>query len=469
MSHSDPQAERAVLASVLAEVATRAMVGDLKPEDFSQKPFIKTWESVLALYAQGKATDYLSVADQLRAMGWLTEVEAALGGPGGLQTLDETGRALYLSGASISQHVAIVKDRAMRRRLAAHAKRLEAFTYDLNVRPEVMASSAVQALLASEVSTHEEPPDIDIVELAEQWFAFMERVDSGVPLGLDNGFQLKTGVDVLDALFSFVNNLNVIGGRASMGKTALIAEIIWNWLTANIRGGIVGLEDGTKWLTRRHLSRSLGLPVASMGACRLHEHQMGHMQSWMERASALYRQNLRIHRAGGIDAPGLLSLVQRWIGDGLRWVVIDHGLRVNYGDDKRYDRKIGITLDQLATLGDRHKVAIIVNWHLNRDGEDEQRPKMRDYKESGYLDAAARAMLGLWEQKSRPGYLLVTGVKATEGKRDWTVAVERDAEHALVHSVGGYEVDFAAEAEAAKEAAAAEKAAKMGGKAKLFG
>ena len=117
-------------------------------------------------------------------------------------------------------------------------------------------------------------------------------------------------------------------------------------------------------------------------------------------------------------------------------------------------KAIAPILDQLATLGDRHKVAIIVNWHLNRDGEDEERPRMRDYKESGYLDAAARAMLGLWEQKSRPGYLLVTGVKATEGKRDWTVAIERDAEHALVHSLGGYEVDFAAEAQAAKALAA---------------
>lgn len=463
MSHADPQAERAILAAVLAEHATRALVGDLKPEDFSQQPYAKAWQAVLSLFAQGKATDYLTVADQLRAMGWLTELEAALGGPGGLQRIDTTGAALGLSHGAISQHVAIVKDRAMRRRLASHAKRVEALTYDLNVRPDVIASGAVQSLLATETSTQEEAPDVDIAELAEQWFTFMERVDSGAPMGLDNGFQLRTGVEVLDTLFSFVNNLNVIGGRASMGKTALVAEIIWNWLRSDIRGGIVGLEDGTKWLTRRHLSRSLGIPVSAVGACRLQDYQLGNMQAWMDKTSAMYRKNLRLHRAGGIDAPGLLSLVQRWIGDGLRWVVIDHGLRVNYGDDKRYDRKIGITLDQLATLGDRHKVAIIVNWHLNRDGEDEARPKMRDYKESGYLDAAARAMLGLWEQKTRPGFLLVTGVKATEGERDWTVAIERDREHALVHSTSGYKVDFEAEAREAKEAAEAAKQAKSGG------
>lgn len=460
MSHADVQAEKAVLGAVLAS-ATRAQVGDLRPEDFSEPAHQHIWEAVCGLFAQGASVDHLSLSESLKVRGRLVEV----GGPAYIMRLDvsEDGHHRFWSDTSVRQHVAILKDRAMRRALAAHGKRLEAASYDLNLRPDIIASSAVQALLASETRTQEEPPDIDIAELAEQWFDFMERVASGVPTGLDNGFQLRTGIEVLDTLFAFVNNLNVIGGRASMGKTALVAEIIWNWLRSDIRGGIVGLEDGTKWLTRRHLSRSLGLPVANIGACRLHEHQMGHLQDWMDRTSAMYRKSLKIHRAGGIDAPGLIALVQRWIGDGLRWIVIDHGLRVSYGEDKRYDRKIGITLDQLATLGDRHKVAIIVNWHLNRDGEDEVRPKMRDYKESGYLDAAARAMLGLWEQKARPGFLLATGVKATEGKRDWTVAIPRDAEHALVHSVGGYEVDFAGEAQAAKEAAATEKQARAGG------
>ena len=463
MSLHDAQAERAIIGAVLSG-ATRAQVGDLKAEDFTEAR-AHVWDAVLSLFAQGAEVTHLTLAEALKARGRLVEV----GGPSALMRADEV---LPKRGAllGLNAHVAIVRDRARRRRLEALGERIKGMAHDLNVTPDNIASGAVQALLATETAMQEEPPDIDIAELSEQWAAFMDRVDSGAPMGLDNGFQLRTGIEALDALFAFVNNLNVIGGRASMGKTALVAEIIWNWLKADVRGGIVGLEDGTKWLTRRHLSRSLGIPVGMVGACRLQDYQLGHMQSWMDNTSAMYRRNLKLHRAGGIDAPGLLSLVQRWIGEGLRWIVIDHGLRVNYGDDKRYDRKIGITLDQLATLGDRNKVAVIVNWHLNRDGEDEVRPKMRDYKESGYLDAAARAMLGLWEQKTRPGFLLVTGVKATEGKRDWTVAVQRDAEHALVHSQGGYEVDFAAEAQAAKEAADAAKGNRTNGaKSRLFG
>lgn len=469
MSHRDEQAEEAVIGAVLYG-ATRAQVFGLRAEDFTDKR-LWVWEAIETLFAAGRAVDTLTLNETLHRQGRLQDA----GGPGYVIRLEERGR-LTDDGAvqtrALADHVAIIRDRSMRRKLAAQAKRLEAMTHDLNLHPETIAGGAVQALLASDTKSAEDPPDIDIIELAEQWSAWAERADSGAPMGLDNGVHLKTGIEVIDEKFNgFVPNLNVIGGSASMGKTALIAEAIWNWLRAGIKGGIIGLEDGTKWLTRRHLSRALGIPVAMVGVSSLHEYQQGNLDDWMGRTSELYRRHLRIHRAGGIDAPGLLAIVQRWIAEGARWIVIDHGLRVNYAagrDARRYDMAIGQTLDTLATLGDRHKVAIIVNWHLKRDREKEERPNMDDYKESGYLEAAARAMLGLWEQKSRHGYMLVTGVKVTEGERDWTVAVERDREHALVHSVGGYVVDFAAEAQAAKEAAEAAKKAKSGGLKNYF-
>lgn len=469
MIHRDEQAEEAIIGAVLYG-ATRAQVFGLRAEDFTG-PRLWVWEAVETLFSAGRAVDTLTLNETLHRQGRLQDA----GGPGYVIRLEERGR-LTEDGAvqtrALADHVAIVRDRSMRRKLAAQAKRLEAMTHDLNLSPETIAGGAVQALLASDTKSAEDPPDADISELAEQWSAWAERVDSGVPQGLDNGVHLKTGVEIIDEKFNgFVSNLNVIGGSASMGKTAFIAECIWNWLKADIKGGIIGLEDGTKWLTRRHLSRALGIPVAMVGVSALHEYQQGTLNDWMERSSLMYRRNLRIHRAGGIDAPGLLAIVQRWIAEGARWIVIDHGLRVNYAagrDSRRYDMAIGQTLDALATLGDRHKCAVIVNWHLKRDREKEDRPNMDDYKESGYLEAAARAMLGLWEQQSRPGALLVTGVKVTEGERDWTVAVERDREHALVHSVGGYVVDFAAEAKAAKEAAEAAKQQRQGGRQKLF-
>lgn len=462
MSHSNEQAENAVLAAVMSQHVTHAQLDGLRAEDFTGHR-VYVFEAVERLYACGAAINVLTLSEALKTAGRLVEV----GGPAGLMRLDPEGAWVLPMG--LRENVTLVKDLSRRRKLAAEAQRILDMTHDTNVSPDRIAALGAQALLSTDVAVGEEPPDIDIVELVEQWNEYMDRAASGAPMGLDNGGKLLTGIEVLDGLkFCFVNNLNVVGGRASMGKTALVAEMCWNWLVRDIKGGIIGLEDGTKWLTRRHLSRALGIPVGDIGNSRLADYKLDSMSRWMESASTLFRRNLRIHRAGGIDSPGLLAIVQRWIGSGARWVVIDHGLRVNYGDDKRYDRAIGKTLDTLATLGDRNKCAIIVNWHLNRDGEDEVRPKMRDYKESGYLDAAARAMLGLWEQSTRPGFLLATGVKATEGKRDWTAAIERDAEHALVKSSGGYEVDFAREQQEAKRAADEAKALN-GKKSRLFG
>jgi hypothetical protein len=63
-------------------------------------------------------------------------------------------------------------------------------------------------------------------------------------------------------------------------------------------------------------------------------------------------------------------------------------------------------------------------------------------------------MFAAWEQKEkRPGMMLGTSLKVTEGPRDWTVAIERDPEYALVKNTGGGLVDFAAEAAEERERA----------------
>lgn len=452
MSHQDLQAERALLGCVLAGETPRAV--DVRAEDFSEEGHRAIWEACLTLAAVGKVIDPLTVADVLKTRGMLMQA----GGPAALMEMAE---GTYFSG--IKNYAGVVVDRARRRRLHAELVRAANATYDLNLAPDRVAGEAVQRLLSTGQAASEEASDADIHELIDSWDTWKERNRRG-ELGVDGGLYLKTGLQKLDDYFpGWPLSLGVVGGKASMGKTALVAEMIWNWLTASLNGGIVGLEDGTAWLTRRHLARFLRIPVAQVGACELDPQREAAGYDWMAQTSAMYRKHLRIHRAGGLDAPGLVALVQRWLGEGLRWVVIDHGLRVKYDapGERRMDLAIGRTMDTLANLAIRHKASVIVNWHINRDNEDETAPRMRDYKESGYLDAAARAMLGLWEQSSRPGYLLVTGVKSTEGKRDWTVAVPRDPECALVKSTGGHYVDFRAEREAQRTERGAARGAQL--------
>jgi replicative DNA helicase len=231
---------------------------------------------------------------------------------------------------------------------------------------------------------------------------------------------------------------------------------MWHWLAElKLPGGVFGLEDGADWLLERATARKVGIPYGDVGACRLHDHQQVALQEWMGQAHRVLEDRLFIHESPAIDFPDLLSTARQWVRAGARWIVIDHGLRIRYqasGSRERLDLTIGNAMNALADFGIKAGVPVVLCWHLNRDSEEEAPPKRSDFKESGYLDAAARTMLGLWKQKDRPGSVLTTVVKCTKGEEGATFALERDAPHGLIHSTGGYEVDFAAEAEAARRA-----------------
>jgi replicative DNA helicase len=445
VSLRDEQAERAVLGCVLSGVHVND-TGPLPKAAFTEwRAWV--WEAMLHLATLGRQVDLLTVSERLKAVGQLP----ACGGPAGLMELD--GAVPFTP--NLPSYVAMLRDCMGRRAIVAAADAAKLRAMDPNLRPARVALEASTAMSGAVQDSNEESPTVDIGELAEQWHDYIARLGEG-RVGLDDGVRLLTGIEVLDHhAEGFVSNLNVVGGLASRGKTGLAAEVIWNWLKAGIPGAIVGLEDGTKWLTRRHLARHLNIPVNKVARSRLHDHQMVLLEEWLGRAAEMYQKHLRIHRAGGLHASDLLALCRKWVAGGARWIWIDHGLRVDYsgqpGSRDRYDMLIGRSLDQLANLGDRHGVAIIVNWHLNRQADEEAMPSMKDYKESGYLEAAARQMVAVWEQKTaRPGVSLVTCLKNTEGGRDWTIALERDWEHGLVRSTGGYPVDFQSEARAAR-------------------
>lgn len=442
----EPEIERAVLGCVLAG-AKPSETGPLPPEAFTESRR-HVWEAMASMEARGEPIDHATLADVLKRRGRLAEV----GGPAALMQMDQSVPLAH----NLLAYAGILRDRLERRRIVDAATAALKQAANLGAPPARTSLNAVQALTTDAGLGAEEAPDADIAELAAQWDAWVTRLEKGGPTGLDDGVILATGIEALDkAGDGLPSNLCVFLGLASMGKTALAAEIIWNWLSNGIPGGVIGLEDGTKWLTRRHLSRALGIPVKKVGRTLLHAYQMERYAEWMNDTSHMYRTHLRIHRAGGLHAADVLSIVRKWITAGVRWIWIDHGLRIDHSQpDLRYDMAIGRTLDTLANLGDRHGVVIAVNWHLNRTSEQEAKPDMKMAKESGYLEANARWMLAAWEQKQkRPGMLLATALKVTEGPRDWTVAIPRDPDHALVLSKGGGLVDFEAEAAEARQQA----------------
>lgn len=450
MMHVDEQAERAVIGAVL-NGATRQQVGDLRVDDFTGgREHI--WACVLRLFSQGRAVDHLTLAEALKIAGRLVEV----GGPVYLMGLDDVGRLVL--AAHLREQVAVLKDRGARRRLDAELERRRNELCDLNLAPSRIAALASQGVLTAGGSTDDdEPGDVDLWEINDRWDAWgkmteEERVKNSPYMPLPWEFMREAG------MYGFPESFSVIAGRAGRGKTAALSTCIAYWLRVlPHHGGLIGLEDGTAWLDERWIAASLGINYADVGCSRLNEWQEQRYMEHLEHVGPLLQQKLRKYRRPAMTATQLLTKCRRWLDDGVKWIVVDHGLRVIYEPDGRLrdDKIIGNTVDALANMAMTYKAPIIFAWHLNRASEDEAQPTLGDLKESGYLDAAARFIMGMW---SKEGRTMATVVKATKvAPVGMTCELEWKGRSGLFDTNRGRVVDFQAEARAAAEAKKAAK------------
>lgn len=230
-----------------------------------------------------------------------------------------------------------------------------------------------------------------------------------------------------------VSCLGVVAARSGMGKTAMLATLLHFWACRmRKRIGLFGLEDGTRWLVERWVARDFGMNWGEVGTSLPEVGFVRHMDApWIPeefiddkpaktatyfpprvsffRALEAYEhildERMFRHAAGGIAAPTLLAKCRRWIDSGAEVIVVDHGLQVDYtpGRDERLDYAIGKNVKRLMELTVATGVPIILAWHLNRTNGDESTPGMGDLKESGYLDANASTIQGLWRVKGPEG------------------------------------------------------------------
>lgn len=468
--HKDEQAERAVIGAVL-HGATRQQVDGLRAEDFTG-PRVYVWQAVEHLLSQGKEVNDLSLAEVLKHRGRLVEV----GGPSAFARMtlmdpsDPTSERRFWTPSTLCQALSTVKDKSARRRLEATLEAARRNLYDPNLTPErVAADAAVAVLAAGPKRDDDEPGDVDLWEINDRWDSWNqmteeERVRNEPYLPMPWAWMREAG------FYGFPQNLSVVAGPSGMGKTATLSSCMAYWLRVlPHKGAVIGLEDGTAWLDERWLAKSLGIDYAAVGCSRLNQWQEQKYAEHMEHIGPILREKLRKYRRPRMTAKELLTRCRRWIDEGVKWIVLDHGLRVIYEPDGRTrdDKIIGQTMDDLANMAMLNKVHIIEAWHLNRDAEDEEAPTLKSLKESGYLDAAARFIWFLWR---RNGRTMTTVGKATKvAPVGLHCELEWDGRSGMFDTNRGRVVDFAAEAVAAREAAKAEKEAqRQQGKSRLF-
>jgi replicative DNA helicase len=471
---ADVKAEEATLGSILAygtaQEAAEAVrsTGPLQPEAFTGARRL-VWEAMVALVEDGKGVDHLTVADKLKARGQI----ATVGGPAALMAFDQATPLVL----NLPSYVAILRDRMDRRAVVATAETAIQQAGNLAVSAETTASVAATRMSSIRTAKPLRRGGELIYRLVDKWDENVKtQLNGGAPKvpclpWPHEAMSGDTGIPY--------GRLSVVAGRSGNFKTGLVADGIWHW-GANLKvpGGVIGLEDGCDWFTERLTAREVMIPYEQVGYARLHESQQEMLQAWCSRAYEVLEQNVLIEdytregdAADSIGFGEVFAVIRAMVEAGARWVVIDHGLRIDWMKGaavERNDMAIGHGMKRISRYAERTGAAIVFLWHLNRQTEEGFMPKRSDLKESGYLDAEARKIYILWRQPTRPGVQLCTTVKATKGKEGYTAALPlTDSEYGLLGRTGGYVVDFeaeAAQAAAEREAAKQERTLKFGRK-----
>lgn len=437
------QAERAVLGAILSG----ALVEDTGPapaECFGHRPHRLVWEAILTLPV-GHQVDHLTISERMKALGTLAEV----GGPAFIMSLDS---AVPIPG-NVGAYVATLRDYAQRRALEAHAAAVQLAARDFSRAPVSTAVEAAARFGSLDAGAVDESAEGDLIEILDDWDRIRRGEAEEPYLKLPWEWLTEAGVK------GFPQNLSVVAGRSGIGKTSTLSTCMAHWLwRLPDQGGVFGLEDGTRWLPERWIAYKLGMDYSQVGASseRLTMSQEMIMEDFAPRLHDILRTKLKRYRRPGITASELVARCRRWVSEGVKWIVIDHGLRVDYeAGNGREDRAIGRTVDALANLAYDKKVHIIAAWHLNRANDDDSMPQRKDLKESGYLDAAARLILGAWRQQEGPGgqpRTLLTVVKANKvAPEGLTGCLEWAGRSGMFEPRGGYVVDFQGEKRAALE------------------
>lgn len=457
----DETAERALVGAVVYREEFWQQVGHIRPEDFGTESMRWAWEACRRLKSRSMGVDGVTLAEELQAMGRLEALHPALDASNNVPVSTHP-----------TQYAATVRELSIKRQVQARA---QALVHEAHA-PLVSASELLakaqgvfQGLSAGEV---DESGDVDLYEILDAWDAWHQAPPSEALSFLPHCL----GAIKEEISPGYPMSLTAVGGKEGVGKTTFLASEIRGWLfRLGIKGGVIGLEDGTSWQLKRMMADLLHIPFGKVGACRLNEHQ----QAALSEAAATWQPRLRAKLkrwpVGCMTSSELLAKVKQWKEWGARWVVIDHGLRVRYEGERgrgRYDMAIDETLTELAELARPRRehpgMAVIMAWHLNRDVPDGVMPTKDHFKEGGYVGANARYMPAVWKDPARPGHRLVTCTKANLGPPDWTVAIPLNEQAGLLSASEGYKVDFQAEREAAAEKAREEKDSKRA-HVKLFG
>ena len=211
---------------------------------------------------------------------------------------------------------------------------------------------------------------------------------------------IKTGFDALDNIITGFEpqQLNIIGARPSMGKTAFSVELSQNIARQGYNVRFLSLETTEKNLTQRLLSSISRVELYKI------KNPVGRMtESEIERVidamDVFNKMPLQFDDVSGLTPNGLRRIINSLNQDVHHVIMIDY-LTLMRSDGKTqnsYEETTQISKELKNIVQEKSNITLIALSQLRRpDGSKERRPVMSDLRQSGQVEQDANMIMMLY-------------------------------------------------------------------------
>ena len=395
MPNSNIEAEQAVLGSLLLSKEKYPEVDALlSSADFESEVHKEIYECIKVLADQGKGIDHITVSKQLDRNNALKRV-------GGIDYLKEL-QTIPVSALAADSYANLVKDQSIDRNLRKVLQELINLSQDPKGKSsdEVLNEAESKIFELSENRSKEDSLkkiDIYVKETLDKLDDLSKK--SGDLIGISSGFKAIDGVT--QGLKP--EELIVIAGRPSMGKTSLAMNIAEN--VAKEEDGCVlvfSLEMSSQSLTSRMIGSMAGISQQSIMLGRnLTDRQW---EKIVEKSRRLGDMNIFIDDTANINPMEIRAKSRRLAKQfrkegGVKLIVIDYIqlMQMPGRNDNRVNELSDISR-ALKHLAKEVKAPVIVLSQLNRSVEQRpnKRPQMSDLRDSGAIEQDADLIFMLY-------------------------------------------------------------------------
>jgi replicative DNA helicase len=417
-------AERSVLCAMLLDIEAvekaLEMLGE-EPRDFYRDAHRKIYSAIIGLTDKNQRPDLITLTDELSRRG---ELEA-VGGTDYLSTLFEYAA----TSANVDQHLGLVKEKGLLRRLIATAHAIASDAYAGRHETEEILDRAEARIfeIGEERMTQGFAPIKDLIHpnihKIQELYDRKEHV-TGVPTGF-------TDLDEKTAGFQS-SDLIVIAGRPGMGKTSFALNIAENAaLLAGRKVGVFSLEMSRDQLVQRLLCSQARVDLSKLRRGYLSDRDW---RSLTAASGRLYEAPIFIDETAGITVLDVRTRARRLKAEhGLDLLVVDY-LQLMHGSGRVENRvqEVSQMTRSLKALAKELDIPIVILSQLSRAPESSERrskiPQLSDLRESGAIEQDADIVLFIYREE-----LYKPEVEELKNKAQVIIAKHRNGPTGLIN------------------------------------